>query len=63
MGPLDSKDTSRQQVCSRIKELTQEGFVNVGSLPGGAVVDPGPGCVGWSPDVVFVVPLPDIRMF
>ena len=32
------------------------------SLPGGAVVDPGPGCVGWSPEVVFVVPLPDMRI-
>ena len=31
----------------------------MGFLPGGAVVDPGPGCVGCPPDVVFVVPLPN----
>ena len=32
----------------------------MGSLPGGAVVDPGPGWVGWSPPDVVVVPLPDM---
>ena len=55
---LERDLTAAGLVCN--ERIDRHIFGNVRSLPGGAVVDPGPGWVGWSPPDVVVVPLPDM---